>query len=170
MELETARLQLREMRADDAESLLAVFGDPRVMAAFGVEPFERARMDAWVARNLEHQVRHGYGLFSIVLKESRVVIGDCGLERLEIGVELGYDLRSDYWNRGLATEAAIAVRDHAFDVLAIPRIVSLIRTGNWASRRVAEKVGMALAEETERDGVEYWIYALDRHREARRAG
>ena len=75
--------------------------------------------------------------------------------------ELGYDFRSDFWNRGYATEAACAVRDYAFDVLSLPRLISLIRVGNLPSKRVAEKVGMILAEEFTRYGIQYWKYSLE---------
>jgi RimJ/RimL family protein N-acetyltransferase len=159
--LETQRLVLREMRAADADALLAVFGDPRVMAAFDSEPFDRAAMDRWVARNLAHQRQHGYGLFTIEEKASGLVIGDCGLEHIDLGAELGYDLRADRWGAGLATEAACAVRDLACGELGLERIVSLIRVGNVASRRVAEKVGMQLADHTTRNGVRYWLFALE---------
>jgi ribosomal-protein-alanine N-acetyltransferase len=165
--LETARLLLRPMRAEDVDDLLGVFADPNVMASFGVPAFGRPQMERWVRRNLEHQDRYGYGLFSVLLKPDRLLIGDCGLERMDDGdmiqAELGYDIRSDHWNRGYATEAATAVRDYAFEVLELPRLISLIRKGNAASRRVAEKVGMRLAEEAVRDGVPYWIFAICRH-------
>ncbi len=155
---------LRSMREDDVEALLGVFGDPKVMAAFDSEPFERVQMERWVRRNLEHQERYGYGLFAVVLRETGLVIGDCGYERMELDgeseVELGYDLRSDHWGRGLATEAAAAVRDYAFGVLELPGLVSLIRRGNVASRRVAEKIGMSWRKDVERHGVDYWLYAL----------
>jgi RimJ/RimL family protein N-acetyltransferase len=149
------------MEAGDARELLAVFADPVVMAAFASPPFGPTEMDAWVARNLEHQTAHGYGLFTVVLKDTGAVIGDCGLEQMDIGAELGYDLRRDHWNQGFATEAATAVRDYAFEALGIPRLVSLVRVGNQASRRVAEKVGMSIEERSERQGVDYWIFALD---------
>jgi [ribosomal protein S5]-alanine N-acetyltransferase len=74
--------------------------------------------------------------------------------------ELGYDFRSEFWNQGYATEAACAVRDYAFDVLHLPQLISLIRVGNLASRRVAEKVGMTLAEELTRYEVQYWKFLL----------
>ena len=149
------------MEASDARELLAVFVDPLVMAAFASPPFGPEEMDAWVARNLGHQSVHGYGLFTVVLKDTGAVIGDCGLEQMDIGAELGYDLRSEHWNQGLATEAATAVRDYAFETLGIRRLVSLIRVGNEASRRVAEKVGMRLEAGSERHGVGYWIFAMD---------
>ncbi len=74
--------------------------------------------------------------------------------------ELGYDFRSGFWNQGLATEAAAAVRDYAFDVLKLSMLISLIRVGNQASKRVAEKVGMTLEEEFTRYGNRYWKYSI----------
>ena len=74
-------------------------------------------------------------------------------------VELGYDLRSAYWNRGLGTEA---VRDYAFTVLRLPRLVSLIRQGNRASQRVAEKVAMRLETTLTRYGSKYRLYSCSR--------
>lgn len=152
------------MRADDVDDLLTIFADPRVMASFGVGLFDRAQMERWVQRNLEHQQRYGYGLFSVIHKADGRLVGDCGLENMEIeGVaetELGYDFRSDYWNQGLATEAASAVRDHAFGPLALQRLVSLIRDGNLASQRVAEKIGMRPSAKIMRDAHAYWLYSL----------
>lgn len=164
--LETPRLLLRSMQPDDVDSLLAIFVDPKVMASFGVPPFDRAQMIRWVQRNLDHQVRHGYGLFSVLLKTDGTLIGDCGLEWMDIDgistAELGYDLRSDYWNQGYATEAAGAVRDYAFQQLQLPRLISLIRVGNIPSQRVAEKIGMRNAGEISRNGYRYWHYELER--------
>jgi ribosomal-protein-alanine N-acetyltransferase len=166
MIVETARLLLRPMEAGDVAGLLMTFGDPKVMAAFGVEPFGEPEMKRWIARNLEHQERHGYGLFSILYKADRTLIGDCGLEQREVEgvaeVELGYDLRSDFWGRGLATEAATAVRNYAFYTLGRPRLVSLIRHGNTASVRVAEKIGMRRSTEILEGETRYWLYALAR--------
>ncbi|MBA2246958.1 MAG: GNAT family N-acetyltransferase [Chloroflexia bacterium] len=167
--IETDRLLLRPMIAEDIDPLLMVFGDPLVMAAFDSAPFDRARMEDWVQRNLDHKDRHGYGLFTVILKEPGAIIGDCGLERMELddgpatgsAVELGYDLRSDFWNRGLATEAAVAVRDHAFGTLRLPRLVSLIRQGNIASRRVAEKIGMRHERDIVRSDHPYWLFGID---------
>jgi ribosomal-protein-alanine N-acetyltransferase len=164
--LETARLHLRLMQASDIDQLLQIFADPKVMASFAGAPFNRDQMERWIQRNLDHQVQYGYGLFSVILKSWGVVIGDCGLEHMEIdgvqAVELGYDFRSDYWNQGYATEAATAVRDYAFHDLQLPQLISLIRVDNTASQRVAEKIGMRFNQEIKRHGVRYWKYALDR--------
>ena len=163
-QLETERLILRPMSQEDFDALLLIFTDPKVMAAFQHDPFTPEQMQRWLSRNLEHQGQYGYGLFSVILKESGELIGDCGLEQMEVGgqalAELGYDFRSDYWNQGFASEAARAVRDYAFQVLQLPQLISLIRVGNLSSKRVAEKVGMTLSEEFTRYGIQYWKYSL----------
>ncbi len=150
------------MLESDLESLLLIFTDPKVMAAFDHPPFTHEQMSRWLKRNLDHQDEYGYGLFSVIFKETGELIGDCGLEQMEDmgGAELGYDFRSDFWNQGYATEAATAVRDYTFNVLNLPQLISLIRVGNLASKRVAEKVGMTLTEEFTRYDIRYWKYSL----------
>jgi ribosomal-protein-alanine N-acetyltransferase len=162
LRLETERLLLRPMLATDLDALHLIFTDLKVMAAFHHPPFNREQMERWLQRNLDHQNEFGYGLFSVIFKETGELIGDCGLEQMDDlqAAELGYDFRSEFWNQGFATEAATAVRDYAFNVLRLPQLISLIRVGNLASKRVAEKVGMTLAEEFSRYGIQYWKYSL----------
>jgi len=150
------------MLETDVDALQLIFSDPHVMAAFNHPPFTREQMMRWLQRNLDHQNEFGYGLFSVILKSEGTLIGDCGLEQMEdLGTaELGYDFRIEYWHQGYATEAASAVRDYAFRSLKLPQLISLIRVGNLASKRVAEKVGMTLAEECTRNQIQYWKYAI----------
>jgi RimJ/RimL family protein N-acetyltransferase len=154
------------MRADDVEPLLAVFGDAELMRAFDAPPFDQSATEGWVGRNLEHQQRVGYGLFTVVLRTTGEVIGDCGLERMELEGrtehELGYDLRRDVWGHGLATEAARAVVRHAFEELGLPRLVSLVRTTNRRSARVAEKIGMTPERVLRRGDADYVVFAMER--------
>jgi RimJ/RimL family protein N-acetyltransferase len=56
------------------------------------------------------------------------------------------------------------VRDYAFHELALPRLISLIRVGNEASKRVSEKIGMRCVAEIKRNGISYWKYAIDGRR------
>jgi ribosomal-protein-alanine N-acetyltransferase len=161
--IQTERLILRKMTMDDLDELLRIFSDPKVMASFGGILFDRPKMEHWIQRNLDHQKEHGYGLFSVVLKENGKLVGDCGLENLEVDgapeVEIGYDFLSFYWNRGLATEAAGAVRDYVFQKLGLQRVISLIRPDNLASIRVAEKIGMKREKECIRGGHVYYVYS-----------
>ena len=129
--LETKRLILRPMSSTDIDALHLIFTDPHVMASFGGELFSREQMQRWLQRNFDHQEEFGYGLFSVILKKTEMLIGDCGLEQMDVSglqvAELGYDFRSDFWNQGYATEAACAVRDYAFDVLQLPHLIDIMK-------------------------------------------
>jgi RimJ/RimL family protein N-acetyltransferase len=123
-------------------------------------------MEEWVQRNLDHQEQYGYGLFSVILKANGELVGDCGLEHMELDglpeVEIGYDFLSAYWCRGLATEAAESIRDFAFEQLGLQRVISLIQPDNVASARVAEKIGMTKEKECLRGNRLYHVYSLCR--------
>jgi len=154
------------MIAADLDDLRGIFGDPAVMAAFREPPLDREQVQRWLERNLDHQREHGYGLFAVCLKTDDRLIGDCGLERMEVSGEqvavLGYDFLRDFFNGASATEAACAVRDFAFGTLRLPRLVSLIQPGNPASERVAQKVGLRRNGQIQRGDRTYLRYELGR--------
>jgi ribosomal-protein-alanine N-acetyltransferase len=83
-------------------------------------------------------------------------------------IEIGYRLHPDYWNKGIATEAATAVLDHAFRDLELPRVISLIYPENIPSRRVAEKIGMTLEKQTTFRGFPTNVFSLSRDRWAKK--
>ncbi|MGY1802427.1 GNAT family N-acetyltransferase [Blastococcus sp. SYSU D00922] len=147
--LETDRLLLRELTADDLDALAALYRDPEVRRYFpdGTRTHEQTREElAWVVD--VYYGRYGYGLWATVEKETGAFVGRCGLLPWEIGgrteVEVAYLLDRSVWGRGLATEAARAIAEHAFSTLPVDRLIAMIDPANTASRRVAEKIGMTL--------------------------
>src|SRR5437867_11320419 len=97
---------------------------------------------------------------------TRMRIGYCGFfyhpEHHIEELEIGYRLHPDYWNRGLITEAARAVRDHGFRDRKLPRVISLIHPENSPSRRVAEKNGMTIEKQIMFRGFPTLMYAITR--------
>jgi ribosomal-protein-alanine N-acetyltransferase len=166
--IETSRLTLRLMNENDLDDMLKIFTDKNVLKSFGLQSFSREQMKKWVDRNLNHQDKYGYGLFSVILKSNQELIGDCGLEHTEFEgkpcVEIGYDFLSKYWNQGYATEAAKAVRDYAIEALNIDSksICSFIRKNNKASHRVSEKIGMRKVKEYKAYDIDYCLYAFSK--------
>src|SRR5207245_10484293 len=158
---------LRPMKNSEIDDFVLIFADPKVMASFDVASFDRSELEQWIHRNLTHQDNFGYGLFSVILKINGLLIGNCGLQRMEIGgvqaVELGYEFRSDYWNEGYATEAAGAVRDFAFHQFHLPRLTSLVRLGNLGARRVSEKIGMKRIDDLTHKNRHYWQHLIERN-------
>jgi len=94
------------------------------------------------------------------------LIGDCGITCQQVEgesfYEIGYHLRRDFWGQGLATEAAIACRDWGFARLRTQRFISLIRSENLASRRVAERIGMTVWKEVNWRGLAHYVYLLEK--------
>lgn len=148
--LETDRMRLREMRPTDADNLLGIFSDPLAMRYYpGTK--DRAQTEDWIEWNLASYRNNEFGLWVATLKGSGEFTGQCGLILQEVEgereVEIGYLFLRRLWGQGLATEAARACRGYATEALGYKRLISLIDPGNWASRRVAEKVGMKLEKE-----------------------
>lgn len=55
--------------------------------------------------------------------------------------EIGYWLAEGFWGRGIATEALIAVTEHAFSTYDLCRLYAHVFEWNPASARVLEKAG-----------------------------
>ena len=163
--LETERLVLRYLTADDVESIFAVIGDPETMKYYP-QSFSRDDAQRWINRSLERYRSDGYGLFAVVLKATGEVIGNCGLMRQEAEgesmLEVGYHFRRDHWGHGYATEAARACMEYAFGQLAAEKVVSLILPENVPSRRVAERNGMQIERQVMFHGLPHMMYAMRR--------
>jgi ribosomal-protein-alanine N-acetyltransferase len=55
---------------------------------------------------------------------------------------MGWRLATEHWNRGYATEGAVAVMAYGFETLGLPELVAYTAVENVRSRRVMEKLGM----------------------------
>ena len=76
------------------------------------------------------------------------------------GLEVGWLLGRPHWGRGLATEAARAALDHAFNVVGAERVISLIRPDNHPSIRVAERLGERYERTIDVSGAAAHSYAI----------
>ncbi len=150
--IETPRLILRHFVEADLDALSALMANADFMR-FSSGVFTREQTASFLFDRVIAPARAGLpSQFALVLREEKRLIGYCGFFRQVVDgvneVEIGYRLHPDYWNRGLATEAARAVRDYAFEVMKLGRVISLIHPENHASRRVTEKNGMTLEKTT----------------------
>jgi ribosomal-protein-alanine N-acetyltransferase len=163
--IETERLVLRPFRQDDLDDLFAILGDAETMR-FYPRPYTREEVEGWIRRNLERFEESGWGLWAILDKGTDEFLGDCGVTDQDVeGViepEIGWHVKRSRWRQGIATEAAVAHRDRAFDELGFRRLISLIRPENVASRGVAEKLGMTVEKETDRAGIRHFVYSMRR--------
>ena len=165
--LETARLTLRPFREDDVDLLAALMANKDFMR-FSLGVYTREQTQAFLEKLLRWQNAGEPSLFAMILRTNGGLVGWCGFYHQHIDgvdeIEIGYRLHPDYWNQGIATEAATAVRDHAFRDLKLPRVISLIHPENVPSRRVAEKIGMTFEKQTIYRGFLTNVFALARER------
>ena len=145
--LETARLSLQELSADDAcdvsfiyrllnePSFLQSIGDRGVHSLADARAYLRMGPVASYAAN-------GFGLYRVQLSESGQRVGVCGLVKRATlqDADLGYALLPEYCGHGYAVEAAGAVLGDARARLRIDRIVAITDPRNAGSIRVLEKL------------------------------
>ena len=62
--------------------------------------------------------------------------------------EIGWHVKTTAWNRGIATEAALATRGLAARRFGVRRLVAIVHPDHIASRRVAESIGMRVETTT----------------------
>lgn len=144
--LTTERLTLRAFAEQDLDAFAAMQADAEVMRHLGVGADAgrvRGRAESWanMAMFLGQWGLRGCGSWAVEFEGQ--CIGRAGILWPEgwPGPELAYALAREAWSQGLATEAATAARDWAFDNMTLDSLVSYIRPANAASRAVARRMG-----------------------------
>jgi len=150
--LETPRLTLRHLVAEDLAALFLLYRDPAIRAYFpdGTRTLDETRRELeWFQHG--HPAFPELGLRATIDRNIGEFLGRCGLLPWEIEgrseVELAYLIDKARWGEGLATEASRAIALYAKNTLGLGRLICFIAPGNLASVRVATKVGMAFERE-----------------------
>jgi [ribosomal protein S5]-alanine N-acetyltransferase len=169
--IETERLIIREYVPEDLVQLHMILSDPMTMS-FWPAPFTLEQVGDWIEDNLYNYEEQGFGRWAIVSKQTRMIIGDCGINCIELDgqmeYDLGYIIHKLFWNEGYAAEAAEACKKYAFEELGLHRLCANMPKDHIISKRVAEKIGMELVKEfpNERNrGIMTYLYAIERANE-----
>ena len=164
MNIETERLYLREMTAEDFPALYAVLADSDIMRHYPYT-FDESRVRGWIEKNIERYRVFGFGLWAVVLKQTGEVIGDCGITMQDINgmirPEIGYHIAKAHQRRGYAKEAAAACRDWAFRSTPFNELYSYMKSENEPSAATARANGMTLVGTfADSEGEETAVYAM----------
>lgn len=143
LELRTKRLLLRPYEETDIPSMVRLLGAREVAATTLRIPHPYKEQDA---RSLLRQMSQDEvpTRFGIFLSDTGEHCGGIGL-RMEADhdkAELGYWIGVPYWGKGIASEAATEMVRYGFENLGLNRIFACCHSGNVASRRILEKLGM----------------------------
>lgn len=149
--VQTSRLRMRPLRADDLEPLLAYRGDPEVCRHLPFAPMDEAVLSERLAQDLGRReiTAEGQSLtLGLELAATGQVIGDVVLffhSAEHRSGEIGYVLNPAFGGHGYATEAAAAMLDLAFAPewgLALHRVTARMVSTNVSSARLASRLGM----------------------------
>lgn len=150
--LHTERLTLRPWCLDDFEPLAAFLADGDANRFRGAGR-GLSRHEAWnhFCATVGQWTLRGYGEFAVAERDTGTLVGWAGLWHPVIldEPELAWSLFAAAQGRGYATEAADRVMRWAARDLALAPLFSFVHPDNTASRRVAERLGATLEDETE---------------------
>jgi [ribosomal protein S5]-alanine N-acetyltransferase len=165
MWIETQRLVLREFQQKDFRELAPILADPQVMKFSPTGVASIAQTQERIEGFITCYKEFGFGKWAVLLKESKALIGYCGIavDRIDNKdeKELGYRLDSRFWGQGLATEVATAAIQCGFEQFKLPYVLGIVERANIASVRVLGKIGMRYERITVFHDVEMDVYRVD---------
>lgn len=150
--IETSRLLLRDWQEEDIRPFTNMNSDLHVMKYFLKSLTEKETLDFY-DRIQNEFCQYGYGLYAVEKKEDGSFIGYTGFHKFSFdvdfapGVEIGWRIRYEDWNKGYATEAAKACLSYAKEHLPLNTVWSFTSLSNKSSERVMQKIGMEKIKE-----------------------
>lgn len=146
---QSERLLCRRWIPDDFEPLIAVYTDPEVMRHVGDgNPITRSECEEWFRVTEANYAKRGYGMFTLVEAESRLVIGFAGLVHPggQSEPEIKYALLRSHWGRGFGSELVPQLLSYGAQVHGLRRVLATVASENLASQRVLAKAGMCFVQ------------------------
>lgn len=171
-QLLSARIKLIPANIELIEALLSGspgFGEllgatiPDEWSTFGMAPFQ------YTLENLKKDPsRLEWPAYFIVHRGDNILIGSCGYKNNpdETGItEIGYEIKAEYRNQGLATETARLLIQRAWSFASVNTVLAHTLAEINPSVKVLQKCGMAFVDSIadEEEG-EIWQWKIERLR------
>lgn len=161
--METERCVIREMTVEDVEAFYRIYAEPSI-TYYMENLFPEMEAEIEYTKSYIEKIYgfYGYGLWSIVCKENKEVIGRAGLSwRAGFDMpELGFVIGVPYQRKGYAYEVCRAIVTYGQEELGFERIQALVREGNRASICLCRKLGFLREDRVEDKGVWYERYVV----------
>jgi len=142
--LETERFILRKGVVNDSKDLFELYSNENVVKYLPLKLFDSVE-DAideinWYEKIFKEQI----GLRWVIEETmTQKVIGTCGYlnyEKEHNRIEIGYDLKPEYWGKGIMQEALSKIIHFAFTSMKINKIEAKIEPENKSSIKLLEKL------------------------------
>lgn len=143
--LKTRRLLLREINDEDAAAIHEMRNNKRIsefIARPESQTFEEAKTLVDKCKN-SFANRDGIG-WAAILRDGKNTIGTCGFNRIEhlnLRAELGGEMSTQYWGKGIAEEAVKAIVEFGIQQLGLHSIEARVWPANRGAVYLLEKLG-----------------------------
>ncbi len=143
--LETERLTLRRVDANDVNEIFALRSNPETMK-YIPRPLVKTNEDALeLIATIDAKIEANEGInWAITLKGNPKLIGFLGFYRTKpehYRSEIGYMILPEYNGRGIVSEAIKKIVSFGFDEMKLHSIEAIIDPENFASEKVLQKNG-----------------------------
>lgn len=174
---ESPDLCFRPLTMEDVGNLCDILQDPETMTAYE-HAFSMQEVYTWLGRQQARYIRYGFGCGPFLTPVPAFFVGQVGLTISGYSGRFGagdrISAQAPFLASWLCCPAAAACRDFAFTSLEAPRVVSIIRDTNEASKRVAERIGLrpesTFVKRYYGMDMPHIVYALDRGDFYKKAG
>lgn len=142
--LSTATCTLRELRIEDATSLLAMLTTEEVARFISPPPTTLEGFEKFIAWTHRERLAGNYVCFGVVPAGLDHAVGIFQLRSIEPGFgscEWGFALGSPFWGTGLFAEGALQVLNFAVDVVGVQRLEARAAVANGRGNGALRKIG-----------------------------
>jgi [ribosomal protein S5]-alanine N-acetyltransferase len=142
--LEGSTFTLRELRLEDASSLMALLTTEEVSRFISPPPTTVEGFERFIIWALRERQDGNYGCFAVVPHGMTTAIGIFQIRSLGTGfgtAEWGFAMGSQFWGTGIFAEAARMVVDFAVDVIGTYRLEARAAVANGRGNGALRKIG-----------------------------
>ncbi|MFA6276176.1 MAG: GNAT family N-acetyltransferase [Pedobacter sp.] len=162
--LTTERLTLRQLSANDGQTIFALRSDPAINKYLGRQPSKTLEDALNFITSVNENIQQNNSVYWVItLTDTKNVVGTICLFDFSIeknSCEIGYELMTKFQGQGMMKEAAAAVIDFAFETLQFQKIIAFTHNDNRNSTKLLEKLNFTKSVAADQEMPDFTIFTL----------
>ena len=163
MIFETERLYVRKWNRNDFSELYELFGDTAIKETISPQLTIEETQSIFEKQIIRYENNSPFGRYFIVEKQSNTCIGILLFKKNKDnkGVEIGYSLKRNQWQKGYATEVVKESINWIFESNQFSSLYAITGSENESSKNVLLKCGFISKEYFTEAGEELSLFRLN---------
>ncbi|MFA9556860.1 GNAT family N-acetyltransferase [Evansella sp. AB-rgal1] len=142
---QTKNLIFRSLKLEDKFDIYYLYSDPNVVKLDVSDPINSLEAAEELIRKASDSSTDPHSIhWGVELKETNRIVGTCGYKnwnRVSNHAEIGGNLASEFWGKGLATEGLKALLDYGFVKMNLNKIYASTNCQNISALKLMKKYG-----------------------------